>query len=341
VPPVTTPEPAASVVVPSHRGAHRLPDLMAALAAQVVDQPWEVVVVLDGLLDDSEQVLERWRDRLDLVVLANAQPRGTVAALTDGYAAARGRVLIRCDDDLSPGPDMVARHLAHHASREDLGVVGATRDVFPDSPYARAYGRPANERALAAAYARDPRYRWLSWAAHNSLTRTTWDRSGGFDPQFVYGQDYELGYRLHRLGTEIVLDPRLELDHRGPALDVATRAPRAFVSGASRRLADHVHPDLVRPQDRPTGWRARTWTTLVTALSRVVRRRGGYAWLGRRVDALLPHVPPRLGGRLVAFLVEASGASGARYGGLDLRRFKNQKAAELDREVGDDRHRSP
>jgi hypothetical protein len=228
---------------------------------------------------------------------------------------------------------MVARHLAHHAGRDDLGVVGATRDVFPDSAYARAYGRPANERSLASAYARPADQRWVSWAAHNSLTRGTWDRSGGFDPQFVYGQDSELGYRLHRLGIEIVVDPNLEIEHRGPALDVATRAPRAFVSGASRRLADHVHPELVRPQARATGWRARTWTVLVTALSRLVRRREGYAGLGRRVDALLPHVPPAVGGRLAAFLVEAAGASGARYGGLDLRIFKPQKAAELDREV--------
>ena len=113
-----------------------------------------------------------------------------VVALNDGYAAARGRVLIRCDDDLTPGPDMIRRHLAHHAAGgQEVGVMGPTEDIFPDSPYAMAYGRPATERSLRAAYARPADQRWVGWAAHNSVTRSAWDRAGGFDPRFVYGQD--------------------------------------------------------------------------------------------------------------------------------------------------------
>ena len=48
----------ASVIVPSHRGAHRLPALLDALARQDHPGPWEVLVVLDGVLDDSPEVLE-------------------------------------------------------------------------------------------------------------------------------------------------------------------------------------------------------------------------------------------------------------------------------------------
>ena len=51
----------ASVIVPSHRGAHRLPALLEALSRQDHPGPWEVVVVLDGVLDESPAVLESWR----------------------------------------------------------------------------------------------------------------------------------------------------------------------------------------------------------------------------------------------------------------------------------------
>ena len=54
------PEPALSVVVPTRGGVRRLPVLLDALAAQSLDEPWEVVVVLDG---DVAYVV--WTDVVD------------------------------------------------------------------------------------------------------------------------------------------------------------------------------------------------------------------------------------------------------------------------------------
>ena len=58
--------PALSVVVPTRGGAARLPVLLDALAAQAVPEPWEVVVVLDGDVDGSRDVIEAYADRLPL-----------------------------------------------------------------------------------------------------------------------------------------------------------------------------------------------------------------------------------------------------------------------------------
>jgi glycosyltransferase involved in cell wall biosynthesis len=324
----------ASVIVPSHRGAHRLPALLDALSRQDHTGPWEVVVVLDGVLDDSPRILEQWSDRLTLRVLSHPQPLGVVAALNDGYSAARGRVLIRCDDDLTPGPDMIRHHLAHHAaSGQEVGVIGPTQDIFPDSPYAVAYGRPATERSLRAAYARPADQRWVGWAAHNSVTRSAWDRVGGFDPRFVYGQDSELGFRLARAGVHLVVDPTLQLGHRGPALDTATRAPRAFVSGASRRLFNEVHGASDDPPVTHQDIRDLVWQAAVRTVSATVRSREGYARTGRLVDRALRHLPAPVGGRLVALVVESAGRSGRLHGRTDLSYYQSQKIAELSREV--------
>ena len=40
--------PVASVIVPTHRGAHRLGALLHRSRGQDVEEPWEVVVVVDG-----------------------------------------------------------------------------------------------------------------------------------------------------------------------------------------------------------------------------------------------------------------------------------------------------
>lgn len=323
-----------SVVVPSHRGAHRLPVLLDALAAQDYRGAWEVVVVLDGLLDDSNEVLERYQQKVPLRVVAHATPQGVIAAMNAGTEEARGRIVIRCDDDLTPGPDFVSRHMSHHAPGTRRGVVGPTRDVFPDTAYARVYGRPANERALRAAYARSADRTWISWAANNSAPKDDLVALGGFDPRFVYGQDSELGYRLHRRGLEIVVDPVLEIEHRGPSSTAVTRVPRAFVSGASRRLFNQVHPGAHDMPEGPHGARARIWHAAVMGLSSALRTPDAWRRAGARIDPLLERIPAAWGYKLVALFVESAGRAGQLHGSHDLSVYKKQKTAELARELG-------
>ena len=247
----------ASVVVPTHGGAHRLPELLGAMAVQDFDGEWELIVVVDGVVDDSVSVLEGYRDRVPLRTIVHDTGRGVVAVLNDAFAQARGEVLIRCDDDLSPRPDFVRRHVAHHVGSTRVGVIGPTRDVFPDTPYARAYGRPATERSLEAAYRRPEDQRWVGWAANNSVHREAWACAGGFSTRFVYGQDSELGWRLARdCGVRILVDPELQADHRGPSTSAGTRIPRAFVSGASKRLFYGEHPEARPDTARRAGLKA-------------------------------------------------------------------------------------
>jgi len=324
----------ASVIVPSHRGAHRLPALLEALSRQNHPGPWEVVVVLDGVLDDSPAVLESWHERLPLRVLGSADPRGVVAALNEGFTAARGRVLIRCDDDLTPGPHMVRGHVEQHRGRDDLGVSCAMRDVVTDTPYSRTYGAATARRRLEQWYAREPGLRWVDWSAHNSVTRAAWDRlDHGFDPRFVYGQDSELGYRLARSGVSIVVDPALEVEHRGAPLSAANRVPRAYVAGASRALFVRVHgASHAAAEAGPRTWPERGWTAAVALVAWVLRDWSSYQRLGRLVEVWAPRLPPAVGARLVALATEAAGRAGRLHGPTDLSVLTPQKGRELDRE---------
>ena len=321
------PSPAVSVVVPSRGGATRLPILMDALARQEIEQPWEVIVVLDGDIDNSADVLASYAARLPLRLIRRDSSTGVAAALAQGYDSARGAIVIRCDDDLTPRPDFVARHLAWHQERPagapPLGVIALTRDAFTDSAYARAYGRPANERLLAAAYSRPAEQRWMHWAACNSVPKAAYDAVGGFDTSMTYREDSELGYRLARSGVEIVIDPALEIEHRGPIVDVATRSARAFTSGGSTRAFDDRHPGLTAAPDSPRS----LWNRLVSAQARRLGSRDDAARLGRRVDTLLPLTPHPLRGKLVAWAVEASAGAGRREGTVSWARTHESASA--------------
>jgi GT2 family glycosyltransferase len=308
------PDLALSVVVPTRGGATRLPVLLDALAAQRVDEPWEVLVVLDGDVDGSRQIIEAYTESLPIRILERAGGDGVSAALAAGYAAARGEIVLRCDDDLTPVPGFLAGHLARHRARPagapPLGVVSLTRDVFRDTPYATAYGRPANERLIAQAYARPPEERWRHWAACNSVPKEAYDAVGGFDPTMTYREDSELGLRLARHGVEIVIDPELEIEHRGPAADVASRAGRAFTSGASTVAFGERHPRSASVTTPPQT----VWDRAVAFGADRIGSRRDAAALGHRIDGLLSRLPARARGKVVAWAVEAAAEAGRRVG---------------------------
>ena len=77
----------ASIIIPSRGGAKRLPRLLSALAAQD-DRDWEAIVVIDGDVDGSRQVVERYR-HLPVRSTVFPENRGRVAALNAGFAAAQ------------------------------------------------------------------------------------------------------------------------------------------------------------------------------------------------------------------------------------------------------------
>lgn len=319
------PDPSISVVVPTRGGANRLPALLDALAAQDVAGQWEVIIVLDGDVDGSGALVEASTDRLPMRVIRRPGGDGVAHALAAGYEAARGEIVMRCDDDLTPAPTLVAGHLARHRARPagaaPLGVISMTRDVFDDTPYAESYGRPANARLIAEAYARPDGERWRHWAACNSVPRAAYDAVGGFDVTMGYREDSELGLRLARSGVEIVIDPALEVEHRGPAADTASRAARAFTSGASTLDFEARHPGGNREPARPRGM----WGRAVASGAARIGSRSDAEVVGRRVDLALPRLPEAARGKAVAWAVESAALAGRRVGDANWAREESER----------------
>ena len=300
-----------SVLVPTRGGRQRLTTLLGRLEAQD-EQRFEVVVVIDGDVDDSEGMLRRRVTGVPLQVVTFPENRGRSAALNAGLAAARGRVLVRCDDDLEPGPDFVRRHLGAHEGRE-VGVVGLYRNTFPDTPYARAYGRHADEHFRDAAYRAPADATWRYWAGNASVTRETAELVGGYDEAFrAYGwEDVDWGLRLHRSGVPVVLDRALETTHRLSAVTARSRVERAFFSGAARRqfVAKHGMVDLVPPAPHSP------WTRAVALVARGLSESRARS-AGRAADALARVLPSRASRTLVGLLVEAASEAGYRRGSV-------------------------
>lgn len=300
--------PSASIVVPSRGGRERLPLLFESLRQQS-DQDVEMIVVIDGDIDDSESVVARASADLPVRSIVFPENRGRAAALNAGFFDAGGDVLIRADDDLELETDFVEHHLRLHREGS-RGVIAMCTDVFPDTPYARAYGIKADVDIRAAAFATPPENAWQWWSGNVSTTRDDFHAVGGYDEDFrAYGwEDVEWGYRLRGLGREILIASDFTTLHHGPVTTTQERAVRAFDSGAARARFVQKHGADALPASGP---RNGPWDALVDMTARSITRDRADRW-GARLDRTLDRLPVRAAEKSVALLVQAASRQGNR-----------------------------
>jgi GT2 family glycosyltransferase len=206
---VTTP--LASVVIPTHQRKESLLRALDSLATQTIPRErYEVVVVVDGSDDGSREAAEALAPGYSLTVLWQAN-RGRAAACNTGVTAARGRVLVLLDDDMTATPELLAAHLRAHESDARVAVIGAAPiRVGPGMPaHARYIGEKFNRHLDHLAAAGRPVALRDFYSGHLSIQRDVLCAVGAFDERFTaYGnEDLELSIRLSAAGVRLVYEP--------------------------------------------------------------------------------------------------------------------------------------
>jgi glycosyltransferase involved in cell wall biosynthesis len=119
----------SSLIIPTRNKAPFLARTLASLARQA-GPAFEVVVVDDGSDDDTRDVARGFADALDLRYVRRAH-KGRAAARNAAIRAARGDLLIFCDDDRLASRDFVRDHVAaHEAATAPVVALGRQRAVL-------------------------------------------------------------------------------------------------------------------------------------------------------------------------------------------------------------------
>lgn len=252
-----TSQPAISVVLPVRNAAATLPAALDSLQAQ--SRPdWECLVVDDGSSDDTLAVAEARARRDARFRLLRRPPRGLVAALEAGLAAARGRWLARWDADDVCHPERLQAQAAALEAEPSLGVVSCLVVHGGDRLRQLGYARHVdwlNQLRTPEAIAAN---RFIeSPLAHPSVMfrRELLDRHGGYRAG-DFPEDYELWLRWLDAGVRFRKVPR-------PLLVWADRPDRL-----SRR----------DPRYRPEAFAALKAPWLARALRRTLEGRALWVW---------------------------------------------------------------
>jgi glycosyltransferase involved in cell wall biosynthesis/peptidoglycan/xylan/chitin deacetylase (PgdA/CDA1 family) len=204
--------PRFSVVVPTFQRRELVLECVHSLARQRFEQPWEIVVVVDGSTDGTAEALGRLRLKVSLKIVEQPN-RGLSAARNAGAAVAGGELVLFLDDDMEADPEMLAEHDRSH--REGADAVMGDMPMHPDSPptlIADAVRGWAEERS-ARLKVGDGKLRFHDLLGGQlSVRRQVVEELGGFDREFTArgafgGEDIDFGYRLLRSGSRLVFNP--------------------------------------------------------------------------------------------------------------------------------------
>ena len=276
--------PMISVVLPVRDGLPWLEGQLDALAAQLCEVPWEVVVADNGSSDGSTATARAWADRdTRMRVLDASARRGPGAARNAGVRAARGELLAFCDADDVVQPGWLQ---ACVAALTEADVVAGIFDM------ATLNGRPGAETAAAAT--RQLGFLPAGLAANLAVRRQAFDAVGGFNEDLLVGEDIDLSWRLQLQGFRFAVARE--------AL-VAKREPQALAPLFRLGLAYGRCGPLLYRQYRSRGARrdvvgsARSWAWLVVAVVGLVRADVRRRWvraagvrLGRLLGSVSQHV---------------------------------------------------
>lgn len=260
-----------SVVVPAYNAAKTVAQTLDALLGQTVP-PDQIVVVDDGSKDQTREVLEGYRGRVDLVFQANG---GVSAARNRGVAETRGQWVAFCDaDDLWHAEKLRVMH-AVLAARDDMDLVfhefwtlvdgrmveaRATHSPHTMFPLFREFDislpriltdRRVVDTGVAEFGAVDTwhgsAFRWLMLGnflmpSTVMMRRSAFDAAGGFDANFRYAEDTEFFLRFGKARSMVWVDCSLT-GYRREAGTLLTGNMYPTIRNATRAVEKHCVED--------------------------------------------------------------------------------------------------
>src|SRR5712671_3919411 len=239
-----------SIVVPTYNRTDKLRLCLAALAFQTLPASrWEVIVVDDGSTDDTESCCRNLLLPYPNLRYIRQENRGAGAARRLGVEAARGEILLFCNDDTIADNRLLAEHLRAHRDNphEKWAVLG---DFIPsDDTASRALSFFVNvsefffpQKTLKPHALYDQTY---FVTCNLSIRRDAVLAAGNFDPQFRVAEDTELGTRLLQNGYRVRYHPDAIAWHEHARFTTDDLIRRAQRYGVADWALFRKHPHLL------------------------------------------------------------------------------------------------
>ncbi len=185
-------QPIISIIMPTYNQANFLPQALDSIFSQTLTNI-ELIVVNDGSTDHTENVLSDYQKKHQFTII-NQSNQGLPKALNTGFRSASGRFYSWTSSDNILLPEMVEK--LHRVLVEDTEI---------DIVYADWYFIDGSGRILSDYHTLDfDRQLLLQFNFVHCcflFRREVYEKIGGYDPEYIYSEDWEFWIRASRFFT--------------------------------------------------------------------------------------------------------------------------------------------
>jgi GT2 family glycosyltransferase len=214
------PGPATRVTatVPSFNQGRYLAQALDSILAQ--DLPVEAFVTDAGSMDESLDIIRRYESRL--LGWRSRADEGQAAAINEGVAHGTAPYVcwLNSDDWLLPGGLSRLVHALESNPSAPMAYGRAWDFVERNGKTKPVFVRPFSERLMA-------QLNIISQPA-TLIRRTAWEAVGGLDPSLHMAMDYDLWWRLSKLGTPGFVDEFVAVNRVHGSTKTATQRARHY-----------------------------------------------------------------------------------------------------------------
>ena len=229
-----------SVIIPSYNTKSVILDCLNSIIEYTKGITYEVIVIDNGSKDGSVEELEKYAEKHKQIVFINAKENlGFGKANNLGVKKSKGEYLLFLNSDTLLTDNALERSVEAMRKDKNLGIfscrlLNSDRSIQPsgghfptlfnliawqlfidDLPIVGSLIPSFHPKQ--SAYDKDQKIDWIT-GAFMMIPKKIFDQAGGFDENiFMYTEEMELAFRIHRLGFDTYYAKQPSIIHLGGA----------------------------------------------------------------------------------------------------------------------------
>ncbi len=239
------PSPVVSLIMPVYNMERYLRESLASVRAQTFAD-FEIIVVLDGCTDSSEEIVREFADER-FIVIKKDQNEGVGAATQEGLNRARGEFCGRMDADDIMESERLQREVEFLRVHPDVDIVGSWFDYMDEQ------GRVVKERFPFPTEHEEIKQGFRtrnSIGGPTALFRTERLRDvGGFAVDIAYAEDLTVMLKCLAAGYRFANIPEVLYHYRVHSVQLSNH--RKFETLRNTDLAYQKYGPLIWGKDAP------------------------------------------------------------------------------------------
>ncbi|MDL1959630.1 MAG: glycosyltransferase [Deltaproteobacteria bacterium] len=244
-------DPEVSVIIPAYNHVHYVRQAIESITNQTFSH-WELIIIDDGSVDGTENIVDKYSDQLNIQVL-HQENQGLSSSLNRGLDLAQGRYFgfLPSDDLFYPKKlDIQVRWLE---AKPDIAALAGHQTLIDHDGQLLTDHHVQNWFDVSPKGTGDFLLSLLERnfiSAPSVLLRTEILRDlGGFDPDCIFMQDYDLWFRLLKnYEMKVLPEPVIYYRwHGGNLTYKATPATEAERARVLRKAAELLEPEEIFP----------------------------------------------------------------------------------------------